>query len=47
MTDEDKVNVVAFYIETDAYYDVPEHLVEPGDTVVSYLDPPDESEDDE
>ena len=43
MTDADKANVVAFYTETDILVDIPEHLVEQGDTVIEYLTSPTES----
>lgn len=45
MNDTDKANVVAFYAEIDSYYDVPEHLVDPQDTVITYLDNSDDNED--
>lgn len=38
MNDADKANVVAFYVEIDTYVDVPEKLVDPSDTIVSYID---------
>ena len=47
MNDTDKANVVAFYAEIDSYYDVPEDLVDPQDTVITYLDDSDDEDSDE
>lgn len=44
MTDEDKKNVMAFYVEIDSFHDVPEGFVQSGDEVVSYIETTDEDE---
>ena len=45
MNDADKANVITFYAEHDVYYDIPEHLVDPQDNIVMYLDNSDDDED--